>query len=176
MTAGILARSAIAAAALLGAATPANGSELFGGLFIHDVKTPLTLSGVESGIDAQLGWRGDGIGRTPLQPYAFASVNSAGNSHFAAVGISARFGDRIFVRPGIGLAVHTGSAADFDDPTNDRIEFGSRLLFEPELGIGVRLNDRTTIEGSLVHLSQGQLFGRQNPGIDNLGVRFSLRL
>jgi hypothetical protein len=164
------------AAALSLAAVPAQAGELFGGLFIHDVKTPLTLSGVESGIDAQIGWRGGRIGKTPLQPYVFGSVNSAGNSHFAAAGISAKFGDRIFIRPGVGIAVHSGSAANFDNPFNDEIEFGSRVLFEPELGIGARLNDRTTIEASWVHLSQGQVFGRQNPGIDNLGVRLSLRL
>ena len=156
-------------------AAPAQAGEIFGGLFVHDVKTPLTLSGVESGVDAQVGWRGGRIGRTPLQPYVFGSLNSDGNTHFAAAGISAKFGDRIFIRPGLGIAVHSGSAANFDNPFNDEIEFGSRVLFEPELGIGARLNDRMTIEASWVHLSQGQLFGRQNPGIDNLGVRLSYR-
>jgi len=166
----------VLSAVLSAAAAPAQAGELFGGLFVHDVKTPLTLSGVESGADAQIGWRGGRIGKTPLQPYVFASVNSAGNTHFAAAGISAKFGDRIFIRPGVGIAVHSGSAANFDNPFNDEIEFGSRVLFEPELGIGARLNDRTTIEASWVHLSQGQVFGRQNPGIDNLGVRLSYRL
>ena len=166
----------VLSAVLSAAAPPAQAGELFGGLFVHDVKTPLTLSGVENGADAQIGWRGGRIGKTPLQPYVFASVNSAGNTHFAAAGISAKFGDRIFIRPGVGIAVHSGSAANFDNPFNDEIEFGSRVLFEPELGIGARLNDRTTIEASWVHLSQGQVFGRQNPGIDNLGVRLSYRL
>ena len=156
-------------------AAPAHAGELFGGLFVHDVKTPLTLSGVESGVDAQIGWRGGRIGKTPLQPYVFGSLNSDGNTHFAAAGISAKFGDRIYIRPGVGIAVHTGSAANFDNPFNDEIEFGSRVLFEPELGIGARLSDRATIEASWVHLSQGQVFGRQNPGIDNLGVRLSYR-
>ena len=156
-------------------AAPAQAGEIFGGLFVHDVKTPLKVSGVESGVDAQVGWRGGRIGRTPLQPYVFGSLNSDGNTHFAAAGISAKFGDRIFIRPGLGIAVHSGSAANFDNPFNDEIEFGSRVLFEPELGIGARLNDRMTIEASWVHLSQGQLFGRQNPGIDNLGVRLSYR-
>ena len=155
--------------------TPAQAGEIFGGIFVHDVKTPLTLSGVESGVDVQLGWRGGRIGKTPLQPYVFGSLNSDGNTHFAAAGISAKFGDRFFIRPGLGIAIHSGSAANFDNPFNDRIEFGSRILFEPELGIGARLNDRTTIEASLVHLSQGQIFGRQNPGIDNPGVRLSYR-
>ena len=163
------------AAALFVGAVPANAGELFGGLFIHDVKTPLNLSGVEDGVDAQIGWRGGRIGKTPLQPYVFGSVNSAGNTHFVAAGISAKFGDRIYIRPGLGIAIHSGSAANFDNPFNDRVEFGSRVLFEPEVGIGARINERMTIEASLVHLSQGQIFGRQNPGIDNIGVRLNYR-
>lgn len=155
---------------------PALAGELIGGLYAHDVKTPLTLSGVESGVDLQLGYRGGRIGHTPLQPYAFAALNSAGNTSYAAAGLSAKFGDRLYVRPGIGLAVHTGSAIKFDIPGNDRIEFGSRILFEPELGLGYQINGRTGIEASWVHMSHAQLFGKQNPGIDNIGVRFGLKL
>ena len=170
-------RAALAAAAMLAlAAAPAHAAEIFGGLYVHDVDTPLSLSGVEHGADVQLGWRGDRIGRTPLQPYIFGALNTAGDTSYAAIGLSAKFGDRIFVRPGLGLAIHTGSAADFEDPTNERIDFGSRVLFEPELGIGARIGPRATIEASWVHLSGAQLFGRQNPGIDNFGVRLSLEL
>jgi lipid A 3-O-deacylase len=158
------------------AVTPARAGELFGGVYVHDVDTPFTLSGVEKGFDVQLGYRGGRIGKTPLQPYAFGAVNSAGKTHYAAAGISAKFGDRIFIRPGIGIAVHSGSTAKFDDPTNDEVEFGSRVLFEPELGVGARLNERMTLEASIVHLSHGQLFGKENPGMDNLGVRLSVAL
>jgi len=157
-------------------AAPARAGEIFGGLYAHDVKTPLTLSGVEDGIDVQLGWRGGRIARTPLQPYVFGALNSAGTTHYAAAGISARFGDRFFVRPGVGLAVHTGSTSNFDIPGNDEIEFGSRILFAPELGIGARVAPRMTVEASWVHLSHAQVIGGQNPGIDNLGVRLSLEL
>jgi len=169
----------LALAAALGAVampSAAQAGEIFGGLYVHDVDTPLTLSGVEGGADIQLGWRGERIGKTPLQPYVFAAVNTAGETHYAAAGISAKFGDRIFVRPGLGIAVHTGSAANFEDPDNGKIDFGSRVLFEPELGIGARINDRTTIEASWVHMSTAQLFGKQNPGIDNFGVRLSFKL
>ena len=76
---------------------------------------------------------------------------------------------RSYVRPGLGLAVHTGSAGNFQ--RTDKIAFGSRILFEPELGIGVRINDRVSVEASWVHMSHAQLFGRQNPGIDNVGMR-----
>ena len=170
----LLALSAVAASLLV--SSPARAGEVFGGLYVHDVDTPLTLSGVEGGADVQLGWRGDRIRKTPLQPYAFVAVNTAGETNYAAAGLSAKFGDRIFIRPGVGIAVHTGSAANFEDPDNGKIDFGSRVLFEPELGIGARINDRTTIEASWVHMSTAQLFGKQNPGIDNFGVRLSFKL
>ena len=158
------------------AAAPADAGELFGGLYVHDVDTPLTKSGVESGADVQLGYRGGRIGRTPLQPYVFGALNTAGKTSYAAIGVSAKFGDRVYFRPGLGLAVHNGSAKGVDDPTNHRIEFGSRVLFEPELNLGVRVGDRATVEASWVHLSHAQLFGKQNPGIDNFGVRLNVAL
>ena len=155
----------------------ARAGELFGGLYKHDVETPLTKSGnVESGVDLQVGWRGGRIGLTPIQPYIFGAVNSAGDTSYAAVGLSAKFGDAIYIRPGLGLAVHTGSAANFENPFNHKIEFGSRVLFEPELGIGVRVAPRVSAEASWVHMSHAQLFGRQNPGIDNIGVRLNVAL
>jgi len=154
---------------------PAAAGELFGGLYVHDVDTPLTRSGVEGGVDIQLGWRGGNIGHTPLQPYIFGAVNTAGETNYAAVGLSARLGRRVYVRPGLGIAVHTGSAKNFEDPTNGKIDFGSRVLFEPELGIGAQLTDRLSVEASWIHMSHAQLFGRQNPGIDNIGVRLNLR-
>ena len=104
------------------------------------------------------------------------NANSAGNTHFAAAGLGFKFGDRIYVRPALGLAIHTGSAKKFDDPTNDKIEFGSRILFAPELGVGARLNDRASLEASWVHLSHGTVFSRQNPGRDNFGLRLNWKL
>ena len=170
-------RFLIVAALASGAAAPALAGEVFGGLYVHDVDTPLTHSGVESGVDAQLGYRWDPLmnGKGP-QPYVFAAVNSAGETNYAAVGLSFKIGDRLFLRPGLGIAVHTGSAANFDHPDHDHIDFGSRVLFEPEIGAGFRINDRATIEASWVHMSHAQILGEQNPGIDNFGARLSWRL
>jgi hypothetical protein len=165
-----------AAAVAASIATPAYAGEIFGGLYAHDVKTPLDKSGIESGADVQLGWRGGRIGRTPLQPYVFGALNTAGQTSYAAVGLSAKFGKRIYIRPGLGVAIHNGSAEKFQDPTNDEIDFGSRVLFEPELGIGAQVSDRFSIEASWVHMSHAQLFAHQNPGIDNIGVRLNFRL
>ena len=163
-------------AALLGASSPAHADALFGGVYVHDVDTPLTKSGIEGGADIQLGWRGARIGRTPLQPYVFGALNTAGNTSYAAAGLSAKFGKHVYVRPGLGIAVHNGSAKKFQDLTNDKIDFGSRILLEPELGVGAQVSRRLSIEASWVHMSHAQLFGHQNPGIDNFGVRLNFGL
>ena len=165
------------AIALLAAPAPAVAGELFAGLYKHAVDTPLTFSGnEEGGVDLQLGWRGGRIAGTPVQPYAFGALNSDGGTSYAAVGLSAKFGGRLFVRPGIGLAVHNGSAERFDDPTNGKIDFGSRVLFEPEVAVGVQVAPRITAEAAWVHMSHAQLFSRENPGIDNIGLRVSVAL
>jgi lipid A 3-O-deacylase len=165
---------ALAACACVG--TPAQAGELFGGIYVHDVKTPLNLSGIEPGVDLQIGYRGGGMFGTRFQPYAFGALNGSGETSYAAAGVSIRYavGSKFYVRPGVGVAVHTGSADKFE--REDRVAFGSRLLFQPEVGIGMDVNDRLSVEASLVHLSHGQFFGGQNPGIDNLGVRLNLKL
>ena len=160
----------------LAAASPAHAGEIFGGLYFHDVKTFVTPdSGNERGVDVHLGWRGDPLTSWKLQPHAFVSANTAGRTHYAAVGISRKFGSKVYIRPGLGVAVHTGSTRKFLIPGNNHVEFGSRVLFGPELAVGTQVNDRISIEASWVHLSHAMLAGSQNPGIDNLGVRLNYR-
>jgi hypothetical protein len=167
----------VAAAAALASAAPAQADEVFGGVFAHDVKTGLTKSGFERGVDFQLGWRGERLGGLSVigapSPHAFVSVNSAGETHFAAAGISWKIGRAVYARPGIGLAVHTGPGRAVAG--DGRIDFGSRVLFAPELGLGVQVSEQVSVEASIVHLSHGQLFGGQNPGLDNLGLRLNYR-
>ena len=163
-----------AAAALAG---PAEAQEVFGGIYSHDVKTGITRSGFERGVDFQLGWRGARIQALSAigapSPHAFVSVNSAGETHFAAAGISWKIGRTVYARPGVGLAVHTGPGRVV--PGDRRIDFGSRILFEPEFGIGVQLSEQVSVEASIVHLSHAKLFSPQNPGIDNIGLRLNYR-
>lgn len=164
---------ALAACALPSAA---GASEIFGGIYVHDIDTPLTKSGIESGVDLMVGVRGRPIASTPLQPYAFVAVNSSGETNYGAVGLSAKFGGKVYVRPGLGLAVHTGSTRNFQDSSNDRIDFGSRILFQPEIAVGTAIGDRVSLEASWVHMSHATLLSRQNPGIDSFGVRLNLKL
>jgi lipid A 3-O-deacylase len=159
---------------LLLTTAPAHAGDLFGGLYVHDVKLPTDKSGIEDGMDVQLGYRGGGIGHTPLQPYIFAALNTAGQTSYAAAGLSAKFGRGLYIRPGLGIAIHNGSAGKFF--RTDKIAFGSRILFEPEIAVGAQVNSRLSIEASWVHMSHAQLFGGENPGIDNLGVRLNLAL
>ena len=173
--------AALLGAALAAAAAPtvAHAGEIFGGVHVHDVKTPLDDAGIESGVDFSLGYRGGTVGHLwhgALQPYLFAAVNSNGNTNYGAVGISAKYqlGRGWYFRPGIGIAVHTGSAGRYF--RYDKIAFGSRVLFEPEIGLGTQINDRLSVEASWVHMSHAQLAGKENPGIDNLGVRLNLAL
>ncbi len=165
----------IAASALLLSGT-AHADEVFGGVYAHAVGTKLSLgSSRESGVDLQLGYRGGKIiPGTGLRPYVFGALNTKGDTSYAAVGLSWKFGDLFYVRPGLGLAIHNGSTEDF--VLDDRIAFGSRILIASEIGVGARINDRLTIEASLVHLSHAQVFGGQNPGIDNIGARINLKL
>ena len=165
----------LAAAAF--SAEPAFAQEIFGGAYQHDVDTGLTKSGFENGVDFELGWRGGRIGALSFigtaTPHAFVSVNSAGDTHFAAAGVNWKFGKKVYLRPGIGLAVHTGPGRMV--PGDGRIDFGSRVLFEPEIGAGVQVGERLSVEASWVHLSHAKIFGPQNPGLDTIGVRLNYR-
>jgi lipid A 3-O-deacylase len=153
----------------------ASATELFGGVYAHAVKTPLSLdSDREDGVDLSVGVRGGRIGGTPLQPHLLAMVNTNGGTNFLAAGLSAKFGNRVYVRPGLGIAIHDGSSSNYELP--DRLAFGSRVLFEPEIAVGATVNPRLSVEASWVHFSHAQIFGRQNPGIDNIGVRLNWRL
>ena len=167
----------VAGAAML-AAGPAHASELFGGILAHDVDSPLTKGGHEDGADFQLGWRGDRIRALRFigspSPYVFGSLHTGGDTHFAAAGISWKIGGRLFVRPGVGLAVHSRSSRGVLNGL--RTDLGSRILFEPELGIGYQVSDRVSIEASWVHISNAQLLSRQNPGMDSVGIRLSYQL
>lgn len=163
---------------LLLVATPAGASEIFGGLLAHDVESPLTKGGLEDGADIQLGWRGDRLRSLRVigapSPYAFASAATDGDTHFAAAGLSWRIGGRLFVRPGLGLAVHSRGTRGVANGL--RTDLGSRVLFAPELGIGYQISERVAIEAAWVHISHAQLLSRQNPGMDSVGVRLSFKL
>ncbi|MFN3945708.1 MAG: acyloxyacyl hydrolase [Allosphingosinicella sp.] len=159
------------------AASPASAGEIFGGAYVHDVQTPITRSGQEGGIDLMLGWRGDRIEALRAvgapSPHVYAQVNTSGDTSFLGAGISWKIGRTLYVRPGIGVAVHDGPRGPGTPP--DRIDFGSRVVFVPEISAGYQIDSAWSVEASWVHYSHAQLLSRNNPGSDNFGVRLNYR-
>lgn len=191
---------AAAAVAALGFAAPALAQEVFGGLYKHDVTflgnaVGLGAAGREDGVDVHLGYRTARVqslgwlGRP--QVHAFVSINSENTSNFVAAGfdwpIELGAPGGFYLRPGFGLAYTDGEAglppanapnlsqAERDRRTKlyyTRIDFGSQLLFEPELALGYKFNDSWSGELSYTHLSNGQIFHQgKNQGLDDVGVR-----
>lgn len=172
---------AIAAAATAGfAASPAVAGELYGGVYKHAVDTPFTLDTQERGVDLQLGYRLDPVLPVArIEPYVFGSVNSAdGGTDFIGAGVSRKFSlGGAYVRPGVGLVVHNAPDVRVNAGTGVRTDLGSRVLFAPEIAIGMAIAPRLSLEASWVHISNARLFNnQQNPGIDMIGLRANLRL
>ena len=191
---------AAVAVATLGLTAPAMADEVFGGLYKHDVTfignaVGLGAAGREYGDDIQLGYRTDRIESLTWlgkpQVHAFVSINSENTSNFAAVGFNWKIElgqpGGFYLRPGFGLAYTDGEAglppANAPNLTPEerarrtnlyytRIDFGSQVLFEPELALGYQFNDRWSAELSYTHLSNGQIFAQgKNQGLDDVGVR-----
>ena len=157
----------------------AAAQEVYGGVYAHAVETPFTFDTNEGGTDVQAGYRFAPIeGLANVEPYVFGSVNLSGDTSFAGAGVSwkADVGP-IYIRPGVGLVVHDAPALRTDPATGIRTDLGSRVLFEPEIALGVDLGERWSIEASWVHISNARLLNRQqNPGIDTMGLRVNYRM
>ncbi len=161
-------------------AAPANAGEIYGGLYAHAVDTPFTLDTQEGGADVQLGYRLDPIlPVVGIEPYVFGSVNSdKGGTDFIGAGVSRKFSlGPLYIRPGVGLVVHNAPLSRSNAATGLRTDLGSRVLFEPEIALGLAIAPRVSVEASWVHISNARLFNsQQNPGIDMIGVRANLKL
>jgi hypothetical protein len=193
--------AAAALAAGLLAASGAQAGEVFGGVYAHDVTFLGDVFGVgaagrEGGADIMIGLRSDRLEALRFiwkpQAHVMGSVNTNGTSHFVAAGLSWPIGisGPFYFRPGIGMAYTTGksglpptnvpglSQAEFDRRLHlyrTRIDFGSKVLFEPELALGVNLSEKVSMEASWVHLSNGRILGnsKKNQGLDDAGVRLA---
>ncbi len=166
-------RPMIVLSALL-AATPVMADEVYLGASFHGVDTPFTLEAGERGHDVQFGYRTgqiealSAIGKPQL--YVHGQVSVEGRTSLAAVGLSWKIGDKVYLRPGIGIAVHNDRIPEYG-AGGRRLDLGSRILFEPEISVGTRLSDRVSLEASWVHVSHATLFNGQNPGMDFIGAR-----
>ena len=166
--------------ALMAGLLPASAmaQEVYGGVYAHGVETPFTFDTNEGGIDVQTGVRFGPIeGLADVQPYVFGSVNLHGDTSFVGAGVSwkAELGP-VYLRPGVGLVIHDGPELRVDPADGYRTDLGSRILFEPEIAVGVDLDESWSVEASWVHISNARLFNsEQNPGIDMMGLRVNRR-
>jgi len=191
---------AVTAAAVLAVAAPACASEAFVGVYKHDVTfigdaIGLGAAGREGGADIHLGYRTGKLETLRWlgkpQVHAMVSINTNNTSNFVAAGFDWKIElgqpGGFYFRPGIGLAYTDGKAglppanapgltqAERDRRTYlyyHRIDFGSHVLFEPELALGYQVSDKVSVELSYTHLSNGQIFHQgKNQGLDDAGVR-----
>jgi lipid A 3-O-deacylase len=169
-------RDVASIAAVFLCAQTAHANEVFAGVAAHEVDTPFTLKTRENGADVQLGWRGKRIEVLSIigkpQPYVLGSLNTSGDTSFVAVGLSWTIGKTFYLRPAIGLALHDGPIPHLQN--GRRTDLGSRVLFEPEIGVGYRLNEKVSVEANWTHISNATLFSGQNPGIDMIGIRLNI--
>ncbi len=189
------------AAATLAVAAPASAGDLLLGVYAHDVTVlgeavGLGAAGKEDGQNIHLGWRTDRLDGAPgwmggPRAHIFVSGNTAGDTSYISAGLNWHIpltdDGAFYVQPGFGLAVHDGYDIfpDYAEPgitpeefdrrvalRSERIEFGSQVLFSPELAVGWQFTDSTAIELSYVHLSNGQIFHQgKNEGLDEVGIR-----
>ena len=169
---------------LLLLASPAAAQEVYLGGSAHAVELPTSLDTDEGGADIQFGYRTapldafERVGKPSAYIHGQVSVN--GDTSLIAAGLSwnIKATDNLYVRPGIGLAVHNDKLNDVRVVDGQRVQYdlGSRILFEPELAIGYRLDDRWAVEASWVHVSHATILDEQNPGMDFIGARVVMKL
>lgn len=158
------------------ATAPARADQLWIGVYEHDIT--LAQTAFENGQDIKFGWIGSRVDQLRAlgrpAPHLLVSKSLNGGTDYAAAGLNWIFGRRLYVRPGIGIAVHNGPSRAIRE--GRRVDLGSPVLFEPELAFGWRIRRDVAVEASWIHLSHGTLFSRQNRGMDSWGVRLLVRL
>ena len=146
-------------------------------------------------VDVQLAYRTTPL-RILLKPRLTAKVqiNTAGRTSFFSVGAEWRqhiLRGRVYGQAGIGATVIDGYSFTPDpfqpgisneeawrryDIYRRRTSFGSKILFNPNASIGVRVDRRWAVELAWEHHSHRQIFSDTNPGIDHVGIRVVRRL
>ncbi len=118
-------------------------------------------------------------------PYAMASVNTAGNTSFAGIGLEYdwEFLDGWHFEIGEGYVFHSGNLNIKGDTATERgiyqdenLLLGSRDLFRTNIALTRDFTD--TLSGQIIfeHLSHGQILGDgRNQGLDEVGIRLVWR-
>lgn len=189
-------RFLIPALGAAGLAGPAAAGEVFAGAYAHDVDDGISYGGFEEGAQIVFGARTTALDELKFlgrpRVHLLAGINTSGGTNYAATGLSWRFhlNDRLYVQPGIGVAIHDGKVnlPSPDEPGltpeerlkrlhdyRTKLDLGSRVLFEPELSVGWKATERLSVELSWIHMSHAKLADDYNPGMADVGVRVLYR-
>ncbi len=173
------------------AAQPAAAVEIRIGLAAHNVKIwTAEHQSDEGGVNVEL----EAVAGSPQalrrlwrpRPYAMASINTQGDTSFAAAGLYWRWGfaERWALEPGLGLAVHDGATSNPYGPGDPRAAIyedehqmlGARVLFRDTLALERRLGERRAISLVVEHLSNGgALFGHDsNQSLNEITLRYAV--
>jgi lipid A 3-O-deacylase len=117
------------------------------------------------------------------QPYVMASVNTAGATSFAAVGLEWRwdFAENWALEPGLGIAYHDGETNNIyangtpeaEEFNNENVLLGNEVLFRTSLGLTRDFEGPWEMQLFYEHLSHGQILASgRNQGLDEAGIRF----
>jgi lipid A 3-O-deacylase len=185
--------STLAALAIAG---PATAGEVFTGVYAHDVDDGISYGQFEDGAQIVIGARTTALDELKFlgrpRVHLLAGVNTSGGTNYVATGLSWRFNinERLYVQPGIGVAVHDGrvNLPSPDEPGlspeerlkrqrdfQSKLDLGSRVLFEPEMSIGWKATRRLSVELSWIHVSHAKLADDYNPGLGDVGIRLLYR-
>ena len=165
-------------------ASPAAAQEVYFGGSAHAVDLPTSLDTDEGGADVQFGYRSaplesfERVGKPSAYIHGQVSLNGDTSVISAGLSWNIKATDKIYVRRGIGMGVHNDKLDDVRVVDGERVQYdlGSRIVFEPELAVGYRIDDRFAVEASWVHVSHATIFNEQNPGMDFIGARVVMKL
>jgi len=170
--------------------------EAFVGVYAHDVDDGISYGRFEDGAQVVAGVRTTALDELEIlgrpRVHLLAGVNTSGGVNYLASGVAWRLEltPRLYVQPGIGVAIHDGHVGlpSPNEPglapeerlrritaRRTKLDLNSRVLFEPELSVGWKATQRLSLELSWIHLSHGRLAGRYNPGVADVGLRVLYR-
>lgn len=174
--------------------TPSRAGEVFIGALAHDFDSGLSSAPREGHTtDIELGLRSQPLQglRYILRPMAYvqAELNTGRRTNFYAVGLEWRRDlphTRLYGAFNLGLAAVDGyvNPPNYTSPGLDSAQvarnrylyetnkaMGSDVVFNPGLSAGLRITSRLAMELTWQHYSNAGLFGKENPGMDNIGAR-----
>ncbi|WP_084399282.1 acyloxyacyl hydrolase [Henriciella aquimarina] len=116
------------------------------------------------------------------RPYALASVNTAGDTSYGALGLMWNwdFAQGWSLEPSLGYAIHDGAkSSPYPQGSPESAAFaennlllGSKDLFRTGLAINRDIGENWGLQVQYEHLSHGQILGNgRNQGVDSIGMR-----